>query len=110
MRSNNAGCLTGVVTGFSRIFLVMVWIARPVQWNSTFSSFIWPCLGFVFLPFTTLMYYLLATGGGTIAGIDWLWLLLAVVLDLGSVAAAGAANRERLPAGMPGSTAPPPAA
>jgi hypothetical protein len=110
MRSSNSGCLTGLVAGTSRIFLIMFWIARPLQWNATFSSFIWPCLGFLFLPFTTLMFFLLSTGGGPIAGMDWLWLLLAVVLDIGSMGAAAAANRDRIPAGVPGSTAPPPTA
>jgi hypothetical protein len=43
-----------------------------------------PLLGFVFLPFTTLMYVLLYLGStpNGIAGADWLWLALAVVLDL----------------------------
>jgi hypothetical protein len=100
-----SGCLTGLVAGTSRIFLLFAWLARPVQWNATFAGFIWPCLGFLFLPFTTLMYYVLQTGQpGPIAGIDWLWIILAVVIDLASAGAAAAANRNRIPAGMPGST------
>lgn len=111
MKNSNSGCFTAAVVGFSRIMLLMAWIARPVQWNATFSSFIWPCLGFLFLPFTTLMYFILMTGAGQISGIDWLWLILAAVLDLSGIAAAGATNRDRIPSGMPGSTpAPPPAA
>jgi hypothetical protein len=54
------------------------------------------------------MYVLLSQGIGRIGGIDYLWLILAVVLDLASVAAAGAANRNRIPTGMPGSTQAPP--
>ena len=106
MRSNNSGCLTAFVSGFSRIMLLMVWIARPVMMDATFSSFIIPCLGFMFLPFTTLMYVFLMQGvGSTIQGLDWLWLFLAVILDLASIGAAGAANRNRIPAGYPGSYA-----
>ena len=97
MRSNNSGCLTAFVSGFSRIMLLMVWIARPVMMNATFSSFILPCLGFMFLPFTTLMYVLLMQGVGTIQGLDWLWLFLAVLLDIASIGAAGATNRNRIP-------------
>jgi len=103
MRSNNSGCLTAFVSGFSRIMLLMVWIARPVMMDATFSSFIIPCLGFLFLPFTTLMYVFLMQGVGTIQGLDWLWLFLAVLLDIASIAAAGAANRNYIPAGYPGS-------
>ena len=112
MRSNNnSGCLTAFVSSFSRIMLLMVWIARPAMMNATFSTFILPCLGFMFLPFTTLMYVFLMQGvGSTIQGLDWLWLFLAVLLDVASIGAAGAANRNRIPAGYPGSYPPEPPA
>ena len=106
MRSNNnSGCLTAFVSSFSRIMLLFAWIARPVMMDRAFGTFILPCLGFLFLPFTTLMYVFLKQGVGTIQGLDWLWLFLAVILDLASVAGAGAANRDRIPAGYPGSYA-----
>jgi hypothetical protein len=106
MRSNNnSGCLTAFVSSFSRIMLLFAWIARPVMMDRAFGTFILPCLGFLFLPFTTLMYVFLKQGVGTIQGLDWLWLLLAVILDLASIGAAGAANRNRIPAGYPGSYA-----
>jgi hypothetical protein len=105
MRSNSSsGCLTAVVSSFSRIILLCAWIARPAMMDAAFSSFIIPCLGFLFLPFTTLMYVFLIQGVGGIQGLDWLWLIIAVLLDIASVAGAGAANRDRIPAGYPGST------
>ena len=107
MRQNNAGCLTGIVAGFSRIFLLMIWISRPLYFHAAFSTVIIPCLGFFFLPFTTLMYVFLIQGAGGIQGLDWLWMFLALVMDLASVAGAGVANRNRIPAGMPGSMGPP---
>jgi len=104
MRTNNSsGCLTAFVASFSRIMLLFAWIARPAMMNATFSTFILPCLGFLFLPFTTLMYVLLIQGVGGIQGLDWLWLIIAVVLDIASIGAAGASNRDRIPAGYPGS-------
>ncbi len=105
MRSNNAGCLTAFVSSFSRLMLIMFWIARPVAWNAAFSTVIFPCLGFLFLPITTMVYVWLLQGVGTIQGLDWLWLLLAFLMDIASIGAAGAANRDRLPPGVPGSTA-----
>jgi hypothetical protein len=105
MRSNNAGCLTAMVSSFSRIVLLMAWFARPAMMNAAFSTFIVPCLGFLFLPFTTLMYVILIQGVGTIQGLDWLWLLLAFLMDLGSIGASAAANRNRIPQGYPGSYA-----
>jgi hypothetical protein len=104
MRSNNTGCLAAFLPGFSRIMLLMYWISRPLLMDAAFGTFIFPCLGYLILPFTTLMYVWLIQGVGGIQGLDWLWLILAVVLDMASVAGAAAANRDRLPAGVPGST------
>jgi len=87
MRSNNSGCLTAFVASFSRIMLLMYWFARPVQMNAA-SAHHSPCLGFLFLPFTTLMYVWLMQGCG-IQGLDWLWLILAVILDIATIGGAG---------------------
>jgi hypothetical protein len=104
MRNNNSGCLTAFTAGFSRIILLVFYFSRPVAWNATFDSWLLPCLGFMFLPFTTLVYAWLMQGVGGIQGIDWLWLGLAVFCDVASLGSAGYANRNR----MPGATTPPP--
>ena len=105
MRSNNSGsgCLTAFVSSFSRIMLLMAWFARPALMDAAFGSFIIPCLGFLFLPFTTLMYVFLIQGVGTIQGLDWLWLFLAAVLDIASIGAAGHQSQLH-PCRLPGST------
>jgi hypothetical protein len=109
MRNSSGGCLTALVAMFSRLALLMFWISRPVAWNATFSTAIVPCLGFLFLPFTTMIYAWLMQGVGGIQGADWLWLGLALLSDLVSIASAGYANRNSIP-GYPGGTTPPPAA
>ncbi len=108
MRNNNSGCLTALVSGGSRLLLLLYWISRPAQWNVAFSgSWLLPCLGFIFLPFTTLVYVWLVQGVGTISGIDWLWLGLAVFCDIANTASAAAANRNMLPGGTPSTTTTP---
>lgn len=109
MRSNNTGCLNALISSFSRIMLLMFWFARPLVMDATFTSFLLPCLGFMFLPFTTLMYVLLQTSevGRSLDGLDWLWLILAAVMDLASIASAGYTNRDRIPAGYPGAQSAP---
>lgn len=110
---NNAGCLTAFVAAFSRILLLMFWIGRPVAWEATFQTAIWPCLGFLFLPFTTLMYAWLMQGAGvngTIQGVDWLWLILAVLIDVANLGTAGYANRNRVPGYSSDTVTPPPSA
>jgi hypothetical protein len=58
----------------------------------------------VFLPLTTLMYVVLIQGVGSIQGLDWLWLIIAVILDLATIGVAGFANRNRLPGVNSGQT------
>jgi hypothetical protein len=109
MQRNSSGCLAGALAAFSRFFLVFAWIARPIAFERVFSgSWIIPCLGILFLPFTTLMYVILVTNGpGNLSGIDWLWMVLALLVDVASIGAAGAANRDRIPQGVPGAMPPP---
>jgi cytochrome c oxidase assembly factor CtaG len=109
-QQNSAGCLTGLVASFSRIFLIFAWFARPLAFDRVFSgSWLLPCLGIMILPFTTLMYVFLVTNGvgvGSISGLDWLWMALAVLVDLATIGTAGAANRNQIPQGYPGALPP----
>lgn len=84
-------------------FLSSLWLLGPrfafliywlIPWgrlkiNAAFDTFIWPFLGLIFLPWTTLMYTLIFP----VYGLDWLWLGLAVFADI-SAYVAGAARRK----------------
>lgn len=77
---------------------IVWWIARPIRWvgetnASAFNSFIWPILGLLFAPWTTLMYLIVFPGG--VNGLDWLWMGLAILADLSSYAGGGFGNRDR---------------
>jgi hypothetical protein len=80
------GCLLAIFAGmFPRFAVIIFWIARPNQMDAIFTSFIWPVLGIIFLPFTTLIYILLYDLAGPTRGVtgwDWFWIGLAVLLDL----------------------------
>ena len=62
--------------------------------NLAFDTFIWPFLGFIFLPWTTLMYVLVFPGG--VDGFDWVWLGMGFLLDVFSTAGGGYTNRDRM--------------
>lgn len=91
------GCLFVIFAGlFPRLAVLFLWLARPAYFSAAFGGFwLWPLLGVIFLPFTTLLYVLLWSPGVGLIGLDWLWLLLAFVLDLGGLGSSGYANRDR---------------
>ena len=77
------GCLLAIFAGmFPRIALVIFWLARPDRMDAVFTSFVWPVLGIVFLPFTTLIYVLLWQPVTGVTGWDWWWIALALFLDI----------------------------
>jgi hypothetical protein len=85
---------------------LLLWWARPDRVAAAFGGRrVWPALGLVFLPLTTLLYVLRRPPAG-LTGRDWLWLLPAVALDLGQAGGSAAANRSRGP-GLGGSPAAP---
>jgi hypothetical protein len=93
------GCLFAIFAGcFPRVATLLIWLARPSLFDAAFSgSWLWPVLGIIFLPFTTLMYVLVWTPSLGVHGWGWFWLALAVLLDLSHWAGAGYANRDRVP-------------
>jgi hypothetical protein len=94
------GCLLAVFAGmFPRIALVIFWIARPDRMDAVFTSLVWPVLGIIFLPFTTLIYVLLWQPRVGVTGSDWFWIALAVVLDVAHWGAS-ARQRRQVPAGV----------
>ncbi len=78
-----------------RVTGLIWWIFRPTLWSVTFTSWIWPVLGLVFIPWTTLMYVLVAPGG--VAGFDWVWLGISLAADIASYAGSAYGNRDRIP-------------
>ena len=86
-----------LVAGAPRLALVLLWILRPERVDLAFDTFLLPILGLLFLPIVTFVYVLIAPQG--VQGLDWLWLGLALFLDVGVWAAGSYLNRRRLGVG-----------
>ena len=83
------GCLLALMSAFApRLVFLIIWIARPSYINAVFDTFILPLLGLIFLPFATLMWVLLDAPPVGVHGFDWVWIGLAVILDLSHYATA----------------------
>ncbi len=65
-----------------RAGIILWWLFDMSRWSSAFNTIIWPILGFIFLPWTTLAYVLVFSRG--ISGLDWLVLVIGLLVDLGS--------------------------
>jgi hypothetical protein len=92
------GCLLALLSAFApRLVFLIVWIARPSYVDAVFDTWILPLLGLIFLPFTTLMWVLLDAPPVGVHGWDWLWIVIAVCIDLGHYGSAYAQRGE-----MPG--------
>jgi apolipoprotein N-acyltransferase len=78
-----------------RLGLMVFWLFPygALKINAAFQGWFWPLLGWIFVPWTTLMYVLVFP----IGGFDWLWLGLAVIADLGMYGGGAYGNRGRFP-------------
>ena len=79
-----------------RLGLLVWYIFSPIYVNGAFDHFIWGFLGWLFLPWTTLMYIALYPGG--IQGFDWILMGLGIFTDMATYFG-GYRERERVPYG-----------
>jgi hypothetical protein len=78
-----------------RFGALLWWLVQPARWQLAFTSWIWPVLGIIFVPWTTLMYVIVSPGG--LVGFDWVWIGLSLVADIASYGGGAYGNRNRIP-------------
>ena len=78
------GCLLALLALISpRLVLFLLWIFSDVL-SRAFDSWFVPLLGFFLLPWTTLAYAAFWDSGRHVTGIEWFFIVLAFLIDLGS--------------------------
>ena len=80
-----------IVIAFPRVVIALMWFFSTYLQQAFHSGLVLPVLGFLFLPLTTIVYAWELNSGMPTAGINLLWLLIAVVIDLGGLG--GGAHR-----------------
>jgi hypothetical protein len=73
-----------VILAFPRLAIALLFLFTHYL-DRAFQSILLLILGFIFLPFTTLVYAWLVNSHLPLAGINLLWIVIAVLVDLGSV-------------------------
>jgi len=76
-----------------RAVIFLWWLFDPNTWSRAFDSFLLPFLGFLFFPWTTLMYVAVFPGG--LDTFDWIGLIFAFAVDLASWGSGGFSGRRR---------------
>ncbi len=79
---------------FPRVAIVLVWLFSDYL-EQAYNTLLWPVLGFIFMPLTTLAYAFAwhVQPQGSISGIGLVAVVLAVLLDLGIIGGS-AGNRK----------------
>lgn len=92
-------CLfTALVLLGPRAAILIWWLASMERFEAAFNTFFWPFLGFLFFPYTTLMYVIVAPRGDVV-GADWFWLVVAFFIDIASHSGGAYKNKDRMPSG-----------
>lgn len=89
------GCLA---LFFPRIVLFLVWLLVPGYFGTPFEHWVFPVLGFVFVPLTTLAYAFSFNSLGIVGEVPpmgWVLVILAVCVDFGLVGGGARARRWR---------------
>jgi hypothetical protein len=78
-------CCLALIAGLigPRLALFIWWVFGD-KVDAAFDSWVWPLLGLIFLPWTTLAYVLMWSPVGGVEGWEWIIVALGVVLDISS--------------------------
>jgi hypothetical protein len=77
------GCLFLLITLLSpRLGIIFLWAFTDYVVPRSFNTWVWPLLGLIFLPWTTLLYILVAAPVGGISFWGWLFVALGLLMDV----------------------------
>jgi hypothetical protein len=77
---------------FPRVALALMWFFSTYLQRAFHGGLLLPLIGFLFLPLTTIVYAWEINSRMPLSGINLLWLLIAVIIDLGGLG--GGARRQ----------------
>lgn len=83
-----------LVLAFPRVILALMFFFSSYL-ERAYHGILIPLLGFIFLPITTLVYAWMVNNGLPMTGLNLIWIVLAVLIDLGSFGGGYSRRRSR---------------
>jgi hypothetical protein len=75
-----------------------VWLFGNAYFGRAYHTLLWPLLGFLFMPLTTLAYaFAMNSNNGSVSGGYLVLVVLAVLIDLGIIGGSSSTRRRRAP-------------
>lgn len=88
-------CLVLILALFiPRLTLVLIWLFSNYL-GRAYQTWIWPLLGFFFMPLTTLAYAWAMNANGSVSGGYLVAVVVAVLIDFGVIGGGGKSRRRK---------------
>ncbi len=88
-------CLVGCIALATPRFAIVLVVLFSDYIGRAYETVLWPFLGFLIMPLTTLAYAFAINSRGSVAGMHMVVVIVAVLMDLGLVGGSARASRYR---------------
>ncbi len=88
-------CLVGCIALATPRFAIVLVVIFSDYIGRAYETALWPFVGFLFMPLTTLAYAWAINSRGSVAGMQMVVVIVAVLMDLGLVGGSARASRYR---------------
>ena len=88
-------CLVGCIALATPRFAIVLVVLFSDYIGRAYETFLWPFVGFLVMPLTTLAYAWAINSRGSVAGMHMVVVIVAVLTDLGLVGGSARASRYR---------------
>ena len=86
-------CLALLTLGLGPRIALLAWWIFGDKVDAAFDTWVWPLLGLLLLPWTTLFYVIAWSAPGGVEGAEWLIVAIGVALDVMTYSARSAKSR-----------------
>ncbi len=88
-------CLVGCIALLTPRLAILLVVIFGDYIGRAYDTLMWPVLGFLFMPTTTLAYAWAINSRGSVEGLQLVVVVIAVLIDLGMIGGSAKAGREK---------------